>query len=281
MMYFSVFSRCTTGRRLTVQLALLFSLILLASSGLSAEQPSYTTIKTARFTLHIDRSTPLTKKQINAEQISASALKILNETHTELSRIFKVTPQKEVVLRFLSPKEFKRQTGAPSWTSAMFFRNEITIPLNSSGIDPKELERALRHEYVHAVIAEISNYRGPAWLDEGVAQIIEGEPNPLLGPALKNWLIHNDPIPLNWLHGGFTTLKAEIVPAAYAQSLFASRLLLRRYGFSAITEYFQLLATGYPEFKAFKSAFGISKRNFEASLKKQLLAWLHSGAEHP
>ena len=274
---------CETSclRQYSKWLALFLLVSLVPASHLLAESPSYTTVKTPRFTLHIDRSAPLEQKQLSAEQISDTALGILNRTHAEMTRIFQFNPSKQVILRFLSPKEFKRQTGAPEWTSAMFFRNEITIPLNEAGVDPKELERALRHEYVHAVIAELSNYRGPAWLDEGVAQIIEGEANPLLGPALREWLVHNEPIPLDWLHGGFTTLEDELVPAAYAQSLFASRVLLRRYGFASITKYFKLLAAGAPEFKAFDKAFGIKKEVFEKSLRKQLLVWLHSGAKNP
>src|SRR5690606_26447433 len=118
----------------------------------------------------------------------------------------------KVVLRFLPPEEFRRQTGAPEWTSAMYFRDEITIPLTkSTAWERDELDRALRHEYVHAVIAELSEYRCPAWLDEGVAQLLEGQVNPLLGPALRRWIALNPAIPLDWLQNGFTTLDSGYV----------------------------------------------------------------------
>jgi hypothetical protein len=278
------FTVCLSPRHLirALRLGLVATALIAVIPQISlASDPTYTTVKTARFTLHIDRSAPLERQAYTAEEISTEALEVLNRTHGELSGIFNFVPQQQVVLRFLSPKEFQRQTGAPSWTSAMYYKNEITIPLNASGVDPVELERALRHEYVHAVVAEISEFRSPAWLDEGVAQIIEGEINPLLGPALRKWLIHNDPIPLDWLHGGFTTLDADIVPAAYAQSLFASRILIREFGYEKVVTYLKLLSKQVPEHKAFEQAFSLNKRIFEARLKRQLLAWVHSDQKHP
>ncbi|OVE80380.1 hypothetical protein BVY02_00285 [bacterium J17] len=164
----------------------------------------------------------------------------------------------------------------------MYFRNEITIPLSANkGINPHELERALRHEYVHAVIAELSGHRCPAWLDEGIAQFIEGHANPLLGPALRDWISENHAMPLGWLKDGFTSLNSELVPAAYAQSLFAARSLVNTLGFSAVTKYLKLLKAGVPENRAFKRAFQKSKSDFEDSLTAQIERWARSSREDP
>lgn len=241
----------------------------------------YTTFSTPRFTLYIGgKAKP--EEPINADQIAEQSLSILNKTYEELSRIFRAKPTRKVVLRFLSPEEFKRQTGAPDWTSAMYFRDEITIPLTrSTGWERDELERALRHEYVHAVVAELSDYRCPAWLDEGVAQLLEGKINPLLGPALRRWIALNPAIPLDWLQNGFTTLDSAYVPAAYAQSLFATRKLVRRHGFHAITHYLELLRTGLSERRAFEVAFKITKPEFEQELTREIRLWASSRQVNP
>lgn len=251
--------------------------------GNATAETTYTTYNTPRFTLHIDRSGPVPVSAApSRERLAEESIKILNKTYEELRRIFNAAPKQQVVLRFLSPKEFQRQTGAPSWTSAMYYRDEITIPLSeSTGIDMVELERALRHEYVHAFIAQLSHYRCPAWLDEGIAQLIEGEPNPLLGPALRRWVVFNDPIPLDWLKNGFTTLDSKIVPAAYAESLFATRRIVNTLGFQAIVKYLNLLANGQDEDVAFEKAFERSKREFERELAVQMRLWARSSHEHP
>ena len=257
-------------------------LVLFCTPSAAAEA-TYTTYNTPRFTLHIDRSGPEpTSIAPSREQLAKDSIAILNRTYDELRRIFKAAPKQQVVLRFLSPQEFKKQTGAPSWTSAMYYRDEITIPLSeSTGVDMLELERALRHEYVHAFIAQLSRYRCPAWLDEGIAQLIEGEPNPLLGPALRRWVVFNDPIPLNWLRNGFTTLDSKIVPAAYAQSLFATRRIVNTLGMQSVVEYLQLLADGRDEDAAFKKAFAKTKPEFERELGFQMRRWAQSSVEHP
>lgn len=247
------------------------------------EEPSYAAFDTPRFILYIgDNKRAGSNEKVDAAQVAKQSIAYLNTTHDELSRIFEQKPSKKIVLRFLSPEEFRKQTGAPSWTSAMYFRDEITIPLSGSlGSNTEELNRALRHEYVHAFIADFSSYRCPAWLDEGVAQLLEGPPNPLLGPALRQWIAQNPAIPLNWLQNGFTTLDNDIVPAAYAESLFAARELIHLQGFRAVTDYLHYLHEGKSEPRAFFLAFGTKEFQFEQELTLKIKHWSESPAENP
>jgi hypothetical protein len=254
----------------------------LVSNPTSADEV-YTTFNTPRFILLIDRTQDTKGNQeIQLANLAQSSISILDNTYDELSRVFRTEPTKRVVLRFLSPEQFRIQTGAPSWTSAMYFRDEISIPLtNQTGLRLDELKRALRHEYVHAVVAELSHYRAPAWLDEGVAQLIEGPPNPLLGPALRDWARANAAIPIDWLQNGFTTLDSSIVPAAYAESLFAVRKIVHTSGFSGITKYLQLLGQGVPEKQAFTRAFDLETATFERQLTVEMRRWAQSGQINP
>jgi len=257
--------------------AVLFCL-LLAFEGRTTAQDGYTTYNTPRFTLYFDSgNSPDIDDGAFTKNVAEKAIDILNRTADEYGRVFGERPVKKVVLKFLSPEEFRRQTGAPAWTSAMFYRGEISIPvIKSRGMNFNELHRALRHEYVHAVIAELSDYHCPAWLDEGVAQLLEGQPNPLLGPALRRWIADNDAMPLEWLQNGFTTLDSKLVPAAYAESLFATRSLVNTYGFSAIVNYLKALKDGSKERAAFEHAFKVDRPTFEAALTSQIRLWADS-----
>ncbi len=164
----------------------------------------------------------------------------------------------------------------------MFYRGEISIPLrNNKSININEMKRALKHEYAHAIIADLSNFRCPAWLDEGVAQILEGQVNPVLGPALRNWVGANELLPLSWLMNGFTSLENKLVPVAYAQSLFATRKIMEDKGFETIIEYLSLLKKNYPEKEAFEKAFKSSKKEFMKSLHQEALAWAKSEEINP
>ena len=143
-------------------------------------------------------------------------------------------------------------------------------------MEEQELDRALRHEYVHAFIAELSGFKCPAWLDEGVAQILEGPANPVLAPALREWIAENNSIPLDSLEHGFTTLEDDMVPAAYAESLFVTKSLIRKKGFASIVDYLKNLRAGMSSRSAFRVAFGQSQKSFENNLTKRIRSWSNS-----
>lgn len=279
LIFTMVFS-CFRSRRWRARLAVA---TLLLSSLVAQAAPSYAepgVIDTARFTLRFHREDGL--KTASAQQIASDSLEMLDQTYHELSQLFDFAPSDKVLIRFFSPKEFHRHTGAPEWTSAMYLRGEISIPLpERKPINREQIGRAVKHEYVHAVTAELSGRSCPAWLDEGVAQIIEGDPNPLLGPALRRWLKSNEPMPLSWLKNGFTSMSNELVPAAYAQSLFATRLLVDAHGFKAVKRYLVSLKQGNSDRTAFKSAFGQEQATFEAELKVALAEWASSDRFDP
>ena len=263
----------------------IYSLVLLCLFfGLAYEVKAETDQKESpRFTLYFGTTHEhkSTGNKFHADVAKAS-LEILQSTYSELRSTFALTPTRKVALRFLSPNDFKTYTGAPAWTSAMYLKGEISIPFSQEkGIEVEELKRALRHEYTHAFIAELSNNRAPAWIDEGIAQLVEGKPNPLLGPALRAWISENDAMPLNWLRGGFTVLKSEIVPAAYAQSLFATKLLVEQSGFDSTRKYLKLLGSGKDESAAFTKAYGITKKRFQKRLTSQMKKWSKSSQKNP
>jgi len=271
-------------RRVAAISCCLGAFLCLNSPSLSqADETEIRTFNTPRFTLFFDYAQSQEKDDgVFTQNIADRAIDILNRTADEYGRIFADRPLNKVVLKFLSPEQFRKQTGAPAWTSAMFYRGEISIPVvKSRGINFNELHRALRHEYVHAVIAELSDFRCPAWLDEGVAQMLEGQANPLLGPALRSWIKENEAMPLDWLQNGFTTLENKIVPAAYAQSLFATRTLVSVYGFPAVVTYLKALKVGLSESESFELAFGLEKSKFESTLTKQIKLWAESNSANP
>jgi hypothetical protein len=236
-------------------------------------------IETPRFTLYYPRNKSSSETSPTKISLKDFTLSVLDETYSEFGKILKVQPQDRVTIRFLTPEQFRIRTGAPSWTSAMYLRGEISIPLDRKATgNLAELRRAIRHEYTHAVIAEKSAKKCPAWIDEGLAQIFEEDVNPLLAPALRKWIGgRNELLSLNWLDEGFMTLSDEVVPVAYGESLFATRMLIQKYGFGAVTVYMSFLKQGSTPAAAFQTAFGESLSEFESSFQSKLYTWAISG----
>jgi hypothetical protein len=211
-------------------------------------------------------------------QLAAS----LSRAHTDFSKLFGNLPAFSTALRLLDEDAFYLSTGAPHWTNAMFYRGQILIPLSQiESVDMPDLRRSIRHEYTHALIHALSGGKAPGWLDEGLAQWAEGVENPALQPALLRWLQGNEPVPLAFLQGGFTRLQAEMVPAAYAQSLFATRRIMSDYGFEKVRLYFSELKNGSDKATAFETAFGISEAQFEQSIQLSLASWVSEKGKLP
>jgi len=200
----------------------------------------------------------------------------LREAHLHYSALFGEIPPVETTLKLIDSERFYRETGAPSWTNALYYKGVMSIPLNfQDPVNMDDLFRSVSHEYTHAVINALSGGRTPGWLDEGLAQEAEGDVNPALEPALKKWLYFNQPISLDLLQGGFTKLESRMVAPAYGQSLFAARVVVNTFGFQNLRTYFDNLRGGKPKSVAFKNAFGISESGFERAFGKYVKKWAY------
>ena len=86
------------------------------------------------------------------------------------------------------------------------------------------------------------------------------------------------PVALRLLQGGFTKLNPNMVAPAYAQSLYASQMLLNRFRTGTLKKYFKNLRNGQYHQQAFENAFGMSEARFELVLEKSLNRWVSSEA---
>jgi hypothetical protein len=206
--------------------------------------------------------------------VTKQILKTLNDTHKEFTQLFTEIPAFSTSVRLMEETTFFELTGAPAWTNAMFFRGQIIIPLSSKKeIDLDNLIRSVKHEYTHAIMSSLSGGRLPGWLDEGIAQWFEGSESPGLRDALREWLKDHEPVSLSILQGGFTKLNTEMVPAAYAQSLLATKALAEKFGFPAIGRFLILLREGVDKQSAFLTAFDMTQEAYERELGKALTTW--------
>lgn len=198
----------------------------------------------------------------------------VKQTHERFEALFGALPPVQTSIRLMPEADFFQRTGAPAWTNAMYYHGEILLPVdNPKTVDLKNIKRSVRHEYAHAIIHALSAGKCPGWLDEGIAQWVEGIENPALKPALRDWLEKNPPVSLRLLQGGFTRLKEDMVPAAYAQSLFATTTLINAYGFPTIRQYFDQLQIGTEGDSAFHKSFSLREELFEVALGKKIMEW--------
>jgi tetratricopeptide (TPR) repeat protein len=76
--------------------------------------------------------------------------------------------------------QFSHVTRSHAWVNGLF-DGRIRLPVGPALSGRAELERLLTHEYAHAVIHHRARGRAPRWLQEGLAQVLEGRaPDPAL-----------------------------------------------------------------------------------------------------
>lgn len=255
-------------------LAAPFLLILFSSSPASAVDPFFLKIAAGDFVLYLERGEKSAADDAGLRRLGDRLLKLLLKV-SQTPNTLLLAPKQKISLRVLSNHSFYKETPAAAWTGALFHRGEIKLPYSEAASPAaKDLVKALRHEYVHAVIAERSAYRCPAWLDEGIAQFLEGAPDPRVLEGVRSWIsAEQRAMPLSELTNGFTKLSGPKAAAAYGQSLLAVRLLLRRHGSSAIVQYLDELGAGTAQDEAFAAAFFQALPDFEIELERELQAW--------
>ncbi|MBX7144962.1 MAG: hypothetical protein K1X79_10960 [Oligoflexia bacterium] len=211
------------------------------------------------------------------EPLAKNIQSTIEKSHSYLRTVFGEIPAFTTEVRLMDEETFFLTTGAPRWTNAMFFRNQIIVPLGPQAMqDLDNVYRAVRHEFTHAVLHAMTKGRCPGWIDEGLAQWSEGSENPALRPAMRDWLAVNQLVPFRLLQGGFTKLDTAMVPAAYGQSLYASKSIIAAFGFSKLRAYFDKLRDGESKEESFIRAFGMSEADFEQRFGTGLREMFHA-----
>ena len=128
---------------------------------------------------------------------------------------------------------FLDATGIGHWAGGLY-DGTIRVPVEELGREQREFERVLRHETVHAFVAEAGGRSVPGWLNEGLAQWLErrdasDRERSVAGAraAMKGKAF----LPLSELEKSLASLKdEEKIARAYRQSLALVDHLERHFG---------------------------------------------------
>lgn len=128
---------------------------------------------------------------------------------------------------------FLDATGIGHWAGGLY-DGTIRVPVEELGREKRELARVLRHETVHAFVAEAGGRGVPGWLNEGLAQWLEqkdlGDQQRAI-TAARQGLRGKTLLTLADLKKSLASLKdEETIHRAYQQSLAFVDHLERTYG---------------------------------------------------
>jgi len=197
------------------------------------------------------------------EMIARRAVEMLEETYWRVGAALTTYPTRTITVVLYTEEQFQDITLSPTWAAGSY-DGTIRIPTRGALDQPEELDRILAHEFVHAVVASIGGRDVPAWLNEGLASMLEPgggvEGAALAGTARMS---------LTQLERGFTRFTAEQAQTAYAQSTLAVQKAVQLRGTPAIVTLLEDLRRGVPFASAFYQRLSIRYEDFQVMVERQ------------
>jgi hypothetical protein len=147
----------------------------------------------------------------------------------------------------------------------------MRIPVQGLTAVTPELARVLKHELTHSFIGQKTHNRAPTWLQEGVAQYMEGRRSSGTAGALLNASAQGELPPLAGLEGSWMGLGGGEASFAYAWSLAVVESIIQTSGMGDITRLLDDIASAPNTEQALRAAL----HEDYADLQQQALTYLH------
>jgi hypothetical protein len=198
-----------------------------------AEEESYREGVTAHFALkYSGTATP---------DLARGILHVLENDFNDIESQLDYTPPEAIGVILYTGQAFEDITRAPSWAGAIN-DGRIRIPVQGLSSVSSELARVLKHELTHSFITQKTRGRAPTWVQEGVAQWMEGRRSTSSAGALVELAGQGRAPSLQQLEGSWMTLSGAAASSAYAYSLAAVESIIEAGGISDISRLLDRIA---------------------------------------
>jgi tetratricopeptide (TPR) repeat protein len=193
------------------------------------------------------------------EAVAQRAIDLLEAAYDRINPTLLTYPTEPITVIFYTRDQFRDITRSPQWSGGVF-DGRIRVPLRGAVNDPRELERVLTHEYVHALVHSVAPRSVPTWLNEGLAGYFETG-----GLARARTAVRGEArrLSLATLAGSFASLQAGEVDLAYAQSVLAVHAMIDRVNVLIVMALVTDVSGGIDFNDAFVQRFGIAFADFE------------------
>lgn len=194
------------------------------------------------------------------EPVARHVVERLEAAYWRVGDTLGVYPSQPITVVLYSREQFGDITKLAAWSAAAY-DGRIRVPLGGPLEQRDELDRVLSHEFVHAVVAMLGGRTVPAWVDEGLATVLEPA-----GPAdAEATLARTDVRPaLLELHRSFVGLSRRDAEIAYASAARAVRRLIEQRGAATVVALLEDLARGASFASAFHQRTAMRYEDFAA-----------------
>ncbi len=210
-----------------------------------------------------------------APELARGILHALEDDFNDIESQLDYTPPNQISVILYTQQAFADITRAPGWVGAIN-DGRLRIPVQGLTSVTPELAHVLRHELTHSFITQKSQGRAPTWLQEGVAQWMEGRRSTMDAGALVDAATQGAIPSLQSLEGSWMALPTDSAGTAYAWSLAVVEWIIQNGGTSDVSRLIDRMATAPSPEDAVREALHSDYND----LQEQTVAYLKSQYLH-
>lgn len=178
-----------------------------------------------------------------APDLAQEVLKTLESEFNEISATLNYSPPEPIGVILYTNQTFIDITRAPSWSGALN-DGRIRVPVNGLVTMTDELARVLKHELTHSFVSQKTGGHCPVWLQEGIAQYMEGKRSRVnAGALIAAYENHMEFSPLSF-ESSWLNLPKDAASNAYAWSLAVVEGIVTVNGMDDLERVLERLAAG-------------------------------------
>jgi tetratricopeptide (TPR) repeat protein len=175
--------------------------------------------------------------------LAREVLHVLEAHYGRIESELSYTPPEPIGVVLYTQQGFADITRAPGWVGALN-DGRIRVPVQGlTGVDG-ELSRVLKHELTHSFVQQKTRGRAPTWIQEGVAQWMEGKRSEENAAVLVQVYDRGQAAPLGRLEGSWMALPSEAAQYAYAWALANVEYIVETQGMGDVERILDRIAAG-------------------------------------
>ncbi|MCL4522546.1 MAG: peptidase MA family metallohydrolase [Acidobacteria bacterium] len=201
--------------------------------------------------------------------LAREVLKRLEDHFAVIESELSFSPSDSIGVILYTAQAFRNVSRAPGWAGALN-DGRIRVPVQGLTSMTPELSATLKHELTHSFVFQKTRGQCPVWLNEGVAQYLEGARSGEYAADMIQLYAEKKGVSLATLEGSWLGLSGGGATFAYAWSLAAVEYLVRAHGMGDIVRLLDRLAAEPSVAAALRSVLRMSYLELEAETIRYL-----------
>lgn len=176
----------------------------------------------------------------------ALAREVLRALETHFAAIeseLNYTPPEPIGVILYTQQAFADITSAPGWVGALN-DGRIRVPVQGLTQLTPALSLVLKHELTHSFVRQKTRAAAPTWMQEGLAQWMEGKRSRVSAPVLLRVYDAKQAMSLKDLEGSWMGLSNDVAAYAYAWALANIECIVQSDGMNDVQRILDRVAAG-------------------------------------